>query len=117
MITVSPKCSAAAVIPAKSAAQIVFEKCLSDMRAAFYSFMKAKSQYDAEMDEVSKVSDEIDLGLDGKAKDVKIADFADKKRRADQLRAIKDFKFEQLMKVMKYLVVIKRHKIWGRLKS
>ena len=31
---------------------------------------------------------------------MKIASFAEKKRRADQLRSIQEFKFEQLMKVI-----------------
>ena len=33
-------------------------------------------------------------------KDDLIADFVDRKRRADQLRSIKEFKFEQLMKAI-----------------
>ena len=99
MVAASPSHS---VEPEKmvSAAQIVFEECMKNVRKEYAAWCTVKTQYDAEMKAVAESSDSLQITQGDKTKDQKINEFREKRERAKSLKSIMEFKFENIIEII-----------------
>ena len=87
----------------ESHAQVVYKGCVDKIKTLYASYMQVKSQYDDEMKTVANISDNLHMVAQTnteaakKERDSKVADFAEARKRAEALKSIVDFKFEEII--------------------
>ena len=87
----------------ESPAQVVYKSCVDKVKKLYVSYMQVKLQYDDEMKNVATISDSLhvitqkDTDAAKQARDIKVEDFAKARKRAEALKSIMDFKYEEII--------------------
>ncbi len=94
---------AASAALTESPAQVVYKDCVDKVKKLYESYMQVKLQYDEEMKTVALISDSLHVITQNntdaakQARDIKVEDFAKARKRAEALKSIMDFKFEEII--------------------